>query len=146
MISLLDVNLLIALFDPVHYGHEAAHAWFATSKQAGWATCPLTENGFVRVLSNPAYPGRRTTVGDAIRRLETLCRSGGHVFWTDAFSICDTSLFVQRHIRGHRQITDVYLLAVAVKNEGRLATLDESIPLAAVKSAKPGQLEVVSFD
>jgi predicted nucleic acid-binding protein len=69
VVTLLDVNVLVALFDPVHVHHEAAHKWFGQNRKSGWATCPLTENGMVRVLSNPAYPGRRTTVHDAIRRL-----------------------------------------------------------------------------
>ncbi len=74
------MNVLVALFDPAHIHHDAAHDWFGAHREDGWATCPLTENGFVRVLSNPAYPGRRTTVADAVDRLGRLARSGGHTF------------------------------------------------------------------
>ncbi len=78
MIALLDVNVLVALFDPMHANHEAAHEWFADNRQLGWATCPLTENGVVRILSNPGYPGRMTTISDAITRLGSFRESGHH--------------------------------------------------------------------
>lgn len=69
MVALLDVNVLVALFDPAHVHHDAAHAWFGEHCAQGWATCALTENGLVRVLSNPAYPGRRTSL-DAYARIK----------------------------------------------------------------------------
>src|SRR5208283_2090850 len=72
MVALLDVNVLIALFDPAHVHHEAAHRWFGVNRKYRWATCPLTKNAFVRVLSNPAYPGQATTIEDALVRLRTL--------------------------------------------------------------------------
>jgi predicted nucleic acid-binding protein len=73
VIALLDVNVLVALFDPSHVHHEAAHAWFGLNRKARWATCALTENAFVRILSNPAYPGHRTTVEDGVARLRSFC-------------------------------------------------------------------------
>lgn len=87
MVALLDVNVLVALFDPSHVHHEAAHAWFGVNCKHRWATCALTENAFLRVLSNPAYPGSRTTVEDAAARLRTFCSDGQHVFWTDSVSV-----------------------------------------------------------
>lgn len=80
MTALLDVNFLVALFDPMHLHHEAAHEWFGRNRGGGWATCPLTENGFVRVVSNPRYPGRGTSTRDAIARLAEIRRSADHVF------------------------------------------------------------------
>ena len=77
-VALLDVNVLIALFDPGHLHHEAAHGWFASAEPRAWASCPLTENGFVRVLSNPGYPGRRTTVADAVGRLRRFTETSSH--------------------------------------------------------------------
>ena len=136
MVALLDVNVLVALFDPVHAHHETAHEWLKQNRKSGWATCPLTENGLVRVLSNPAYPGRRTTVRDAIRRLAEFRQSGDHTFWPDSASLCDEILVRPAHLLGHRQLTDVYLLALAVTNGGRVATFDRSLPLAAVEGAK----------
>jgi hypothetical protein len=143
MVALLDVNVLVALFDPAHGHHEAAHRWFGDNRYDGWATCPLTENGLVRVLSNPAYPGRRTTVGDALERLRLFRASGNHVFWTDSVTLCDESLFDTRHLAGHRQLTDVYLLGLAVKNKGRLTTFDGRISPHAVAEAEPANLAII---
>ena len=143
MIALLDVNVLVALFDPVHCHHERAHEWLANHRDQGWASCPLTENGFVRVLSSSGYPGRRTTVEDAIHRLEVFRRSGEHTFWPDMVSLRDGSLFEPRKIGGPRQITDVYLLALAVKNGGRLATFDRSISAASVHGATAASLSLL---
>ncbi len=139
MVSLFDVNVLVALFDPSHIHHLTAHDWFAESSEQGWATCPLTENGLIRVLSNPSYPGRRTTVHDAARRLTVFCQSPQHGFWEDSLSVLDESVQTQR-IQGHRQVTDVYLLALAVARGGRLVTLDAGMSLAAVRNAKPFHL------
>lgn len=135
MVTLLDVNLLVALFDAMHIQHEAAHEWFALNQKGGWASCPLTENGLVRVLSNPAYQGRRTTVGDAIQRLHRFRESKEHTFWPDSVSLCE-EIVRTAHIQGYRQLTDVYLLALAVMNGGRLATFDGGIPLPAVAGAE----------
>jgi len=143
VIALLDVNVLVALFDPVHVHHELAHRWFTQERTAGWATCPLTENGFVRVLSNPAYPGRGTPPDDAIRRLSRFRESGDHAFWPDMLSICESSIIRSSHIGSHQRLTDIYLLALAVENGGRLATLDRSLPFAAVATAEAGSLAVL---
>ena len=143
MISLLDVNVLVALFDPLHLHHEAAHAWFAANRRKGWATCPLTENGLARILSNPSYPGRGTTLLDALQRLETFRLGGDHTFWPDSVSVRDASLFRGEHIGGHRRLTDVYLLALAVSRGGRLATFDRRISIAAVVGAKKSHLEQI---
>lgn len=143
MIALLDVNVLVALFDPVHVHHELAHRWFAHERSAGWATCPLTENGFVRVLSNPAYPGRGTTPNDGIHRLSRFRESGNHIFWPDMLSICESSIIRSSHIGSHQRLTEIYLLALAVENGGRFATFDRSVPLAAVATAEDGRLAII---
>lgn len=143
MVALLDVNVLVALFDPAHAHHETAHRWFGPNRASGWATCPLTENGLVRVISNPSYPGRRTTVQDAIQRLTGFRESGDHTFWPDSASLCDRQRMRPAHLLGHRQLTDVYLLALAVEHEGQLATLDRSIPLAAVGGAQSHHLLIL---
>lgn len=131
--ALLDVNVLVALFDPEHIHHETAHTWFASPTRDQWATCPLTENGLVRVASSPAYPGRRTTFADALDRLTVFCRADDHVFWFDEISLRDTDLIDARSVQGNRRTTDVYLLALAVSNGGRLITFDRSVPTAAVR-------------
>jgi toxin-antitoxin system PIN domain toxin len=123
--------------------HEAAHVWFEANRESRWATCALTENAFVRVLSNPAYPGRSTTVEDAVSRLRSFCSAQAHVFWPDSVSLVDRRRFRWNHVQGHRQITDVYLLALVVSNQGRLATFDSTISLRAVEGAKPQNLELI---
>jgi uncharacterized protein len=140
---LLDVNVLVALFDPAHLHHDAAHAWFEVKREGGWATCPLTENGFVRVLSNPAYPGRRTTVADAVARLARFTASGRHTFWADDLSLLDRSVISAHLLTGHGEITDAYLLALAVRNGGRLATFDGGIRIDGVPGADPGHVAVI---
>lgn len=144
MIALLDVNVLVALFDPAHVHHEAAHAWFRRNRSRGWATCALTENAFVRVLSNPAYPGRRTTVEDATTRLRTFCSDQEHVFWAESISVRDPGRFHWNRVQGYRQLTDVYLLALSISNRGRLGTFDSTIALEAVAGAKPQNLELLA--
>jgi toxin-antitoxin system PIN domain toxin len=140
--ALLDVNFLIALFDPNHVHHDAAHAWFGAQRASGWATCPLTENGVVRILSNPAYSPSAERPGDIARRLASFRASGDHVFWPDDVSVCDPTVF--NLTIGHRQLTDVYLLALAVRRGGRLTTFDRSIPVNAVRGAR--SLHVVVVD
>jgi hypothetical protein len=138
---LLDVNLLIALFDPDHVHHEPAHVWFGIHRASGWATCPLTENGLVRILSSPAYSPAAERPAEIARRLRSFRGSGHHVFWPDDVSVCDFSVF--NLTVGHRQITDVYLLALAVRRGGRLATFDRSITVKAVRGAQADNLAVI---
>jgi hypothetical protein len=142
--ALLDVNVLVALFDPDHVHHEIAHDWFAGSGRAAWATCPLTEAGFVRVLSNPAYDGTLVRPADLVDRLRRFCGSGGRVFWPDEVSMLDASLFDLSRAAGHRQLTDIYLLGLAIKRRGRLATFDRRIPVAAVKGATAADVVVIA--
>lgn len=141
MTALLDVNCLVALLDPAHVCHEAAHAWFSENRQLGWATCPLTENGILRVISSPAYPGRRTTLRKAFDLVATFVKADAHVFWPDAISILET--VKKKHLLGHRQITDLYLLALAVARDGRLVTFDQGIQLHAVSDARPNHMVVL---
>jgi hypothetical protein len=144
VIALLDVNVLVALFDPAHLHHEAAHAWFRINRSDRWATCPLTENALLRVLSNAAYPGRRTTLADAAARLRTFCSSREHVFWEDSVSLRDRGRVQWNHVQGHRQLTDVYLLALSVSKQGRLATFDSAISIRSVQGAEPHNLELLA--
>ena len=135
-IALLDVNVLVALFDPLHVHHEDAHHWFGLNKKHGWSTCPITVNGCIRVLSNPAYPTVTATVAEVAERLRDFCSTQHHHFWADDVSLIDAALFRWPMIAGHKNITDAYLLALAVHPHGRLATFDKSIPLKAVHGAE----------
>jgi len=97
----------------------------------------------VRILSNPAYPGYRTTIEDGVARLRSFCSNPEHVYWNDSVSVRAADRFRWNRVQGHRQLTDVYLLALAVANDGRLATFDSSISLRAVVSAKADNLELI---
>jgi toxin-antitoxin system PIN domain toxin len=141
--ALLDVNVLVALHDPAHPNHEDAHRWFGRTRRRGWATCPITVNGCVRVLSNPAYPTVAATPTEAASRLRALCAGPDHEFWSDSVSLLDEALFRPQAITGHQQITDIYLLGLAVRHGGRLATFDRSIPVKAVVGAGVAHLELI---
>jgi hypothetical protein len=143
-VVLLDVNLLVALFDPDHIHHDLSHDWFEDHHRDGWATCAVTENGFVRVLANPTYGATVTRPVELVERLGRFCASRHHVFWPGAVSLIDRTIFNPAMIRGHRQLTDVYLLGLARKMGGSLATFDRTIPLAAVVGATRSTLTIVS--
>jgi len=142
-IALLDVNVLVALFDPAHVNHDEAHRWFGRNRRHGWATCPTTINGCIRVLSNPAYPTVEATPTEVASRLRNMSSTTDHHFWEDSVSLLDEALFRSSAIIGHRQVTDAYLLGLAVRNHGRLATFDRSIPLKSVPEATPGHFALI---
>lgn len=143
-IALLDANVLIALFDPDHLHHDPAHDWFEDSRANGWATCPLTENAVVRILSNPTYVVGAESTAQIVKRLSRFCGSGGHVFWGDTLSVRDRQHFPATFPVSSRQVTDAYLLALACENGGTLATFDTSIALATVVGATPAHLTLIS--
>ena len=143
MVALLDVNVLISLFDPAHINHEQAHGWFEANRSQGWATCPLTENALLRIVANPSYPGRQSTMVDTAHRLQRFRRSGHHVFWADSISFADTALFHLQRVQGYRQLTDVYLLGLALHYEGRLATFDRKISSASVDGASARHFAII---
>jgi len=142
VVALLDVNVLVALFDPDHVHHDLAHDWFAADGAAGWATCPLTENGFVRVVTHPQYQPNPPRPAVVLERLRKFCDGGRHQFWGDTISLRDESIFVSSVV-SHRHLTDIYLLGLARKMGGRLATFDRSIALDAVKGAKASHLLLI---
>lgn len=142
--ALLDVNVLIALFNEHHVHHEPAHDWFADHRGQRWATCPLTENAFIRILSDPAQRPALVPLPTLADHLDRFCRDESHEFWPDDVSMRDDELFDVSVVRGHRQLTDVYLLGLAVKRGGRLVTFDQSIPMGAVKGATLVSLEVIA--
>jgi toxin-antitoxin system PIN domain toxin len=139
--ALLDVNVLVALFDPGHVHHDIAHDWFADHRENGWATCAITEHGLVRVLCNPACGRRAHTVVKALQKFKA---SGHHVFWDATVSLTDERLFNLSLVRGHSQLTDVYLLGLAHHMKGCLATLDRGIPRSAVTPAREVSLQVIA--
>ena len=119
---LLDVNVLVALIDPVHVQHDAAHNWFARHGASAWATCPLTENGVVRIVSHPRYPGSPGPPAVIATLISRFCALPGHVFWPDDVSLLDPKRIDASRLLSHRQVTDSYLLALAHAHRGKLAT------------------------
>lgn len=140
--ALLDVNVLIALLDADHASHSATMTWFAENAERGWASCPITQNGCVRILAHPSYPNPCPVTG-VIERLREATAHPSHAFWPDDVSLLDGSLVDARRVHGPRQLTDAYLLALAVAHGGRLVTFDGGIPLSAVHGARPKHLVVL---
>lgn len=131
MRSLLDVNVLIALLDAGHVHHRLVTDWLQRELHLGWASCPLTQNGCVRIMSQPAYPGVLPAAEIAARLAEASAHPS-HQFWPADINLLDVRIFQWAHILGHRQITDAYLLALAVRRKGRFVTLDRRISIQAV--------------
>lgn len=134
MRALLDTSMLLALFAAGHTHHDVASQWWCDNEQYGWASCPLTENGFVRIASQRNYQWH-VPMPDAVVALALRRRQSGHEFWTEDLSIVDPKVFDHTRLIGPKQITDVYLLALAVARGGRFVTCDQRIPLSAVHGA-----------
>ena len=144
MRALFDINFLIALFDADHVFHERAHDWWAGNAGEGWASCPLTENGVVRIMCSPGYSQRIHLVpSELIRLLEGFVAKTKHEFWPDELSLRNKACFAANRIHGGRQVIDVYLLGLAASHDARLVTFDESIPLSAAPAARSRNLVVV---
>lgn len=138
-VFLLDVNVLIALIDPAHVQHDPAHDWFGAEGRHKWATCPLTENGAVRIVSHPRYPGTPGTPAAIAALLARFCGLAGHEFWPDDISLLDERQVDTSRLLSHTQVTDTYLLALARAHRGKLATFDRRLVTAAV----PGGAEAL---
>ena len=139
MRALLDVNVLIALLDADHSLHVRATQWFAGHAKPGWASCPITQNGCMRIMSSPGYPNA-LPVRAIIERLGGACAGNVHEFWADDISLLDAAIVHPARIHGPRQLTDIYLLALATRHGGRLVTFDAGIAVEAVKGASKANL------
>ncbi len=142
MRALLDVNVLLALLDADHVDHAPARRWLEAEIQHGWASCALTQNGFVRVISQPRYPSP-VTPAEAIGRLARATRTEHHRFWPCDLELVGVAHIDPNRVHGSRQVSDVYLLALAAAHHGRFVTFDRSIPLSAVAGAEPRHLVVL---
>lgn len=131
MVYLLDVNVLIALLDPMHVQHERAHAWFADHVQS-WASCALTQNGFLRIVSHPRYPNAVATPAEAAALLDALCARPDHQYWGEAPSLLDRVWVDGTHLLASGQVTDTWLLALAARRHACLATFDRRLVSSAV--------------
>lgn len=124
MTFLLDLNLLLALAWPSHVHHDIAHAWFQREAAPGWATCPVTQLGFIRLSSNPAFTSDAVSPNEALSLLGSIVASEGHEFWPDDVDCASAAFAAGMRMTVHRQVTDAYLLSLARAHAGCLATLD----------------------
>jgi toxin-antitoxin system PIN domain toxin len=124
---LLDVNVLIALSWPTHVAHIRVQHWFHRNASAGWATCPITQCAFVRIISNPAFSAAALTPAQALQLLTDNLKHSSHQFWPDELGLVQAFKGIEKRLSGHRQITDAYLLGLAIHHKGKLATLDQGV-------------------
>ena len=136
MTYLLDVNVLVALIDPNHVAHDAAHHWFETIGARAWATCPITENGVIRIVGNVKYPSTPGSPAEVARIVAQMRELPGHVFWADDISLLGDERIDPSQLLTSAQVTDTHLLALAVAHEGKLATFDRRLSPKAVTASK----------
>jgi toxin-antitoxin system PIN domain toxin len=142
MRALLDVNVLVALLDSDHVDHARARAWITDEIEQGWAFCAITQNGFVRIICRPRYPSP-VSPSRATDLLARATQTQYHEFWDCDVSILDPKAVDRSRVHTSKQVTDAYLLALAVGHRGRFVTFDQSIALAAVPGAAEQQLVVL---
>ncbi|PVZ04567.1 TA system VapC family ribonuclease toxin [Actinomycetospora cinnamomea] len=136
MRALLDVNVLLALFDADHTEHRRAWDWLGAEITSGWASCAITQNGFVRVITQPRYPSP-ISPSEAVALLGRAAAEPHHVYWSCEVSLLDPQSIDARRLHGPRQVTDAYLLALASAHDGRFVTFDRAL----VREAVPGATE-----
>jgi len=142
MRALLDVNVLIALLDSAHVDHGRARRWLAAHLRSGWASSPITQNGCIRILAQPNYPSPLPASQVALRLAEATA-DASHRFWPDSMSVLDAGRIDWARILAHRQVTDAYLLALAVEHRGCFATFDRRVDFRVVPGAKQANLVVI---
>lgn len=133
---LLDVNILIALVDPAHVQHEEVHGWFGSVGKKAFATCPITENGLLRIVGHPKYPNSPGPPSAVLGALAAMRGMQGHAFWADSISLLDSGLVDPALLSSHSRVTDSYLLALARENKGRLATMDTKLATEVVADGR----------
>lgn len=126
-VFLLDVNVLIALMWPAHEGHAEVQRWFRQKSEEGWATCPFTQAAFVRITTNPTFSRDAVTPQEAVKILDANVKHPSHQFWADEISFVQAVGPFAKQLEGHQQVTDTYLLGLAMHKRGRLATMDRGI-------------------
>ncbi len=133
---LLDVNVLIALMDPAHVQHDRAHEWFGRFGKRAWASCPLTENGVLRIVGHARYPNSPGTPAAVAELMATFLAHPGHAFWPDAVTLLDRQRVDAARLLDSAQVTDSYLLALAASHGGKLATFDRQLVADAVMNGQ----------
>lgn len=141
---LLDVNVLIALMWPAHESHTQAQEWFGRKSRDGWATCPFTQAAFVRIISNPAFSSDAVTPQEALKLLAANLNHPSHHFWPDEISFVQATQPFAPRLAGHQQVTDAYLLGLALHKKGKLATMDRAVlALLPEKNSADAMIEVI---
>ena len=141
MTSLLDVSVLISLLDANHEHHGAAMGWWNENEDS-WASCPITQNGYLRIVTQQRYPNT-ISVNEAIQKLTQAVSTPAHRFLSDDISLLDKRLVAHQHIQGPKQMTDIYLVALSVSNGARFVTLDKSVSHVAVTQASHASVHVI---
>ena len=142
MTSLLDVNVLISLLDANHEYHPAVMGWFGQNND-GWASCPITQNGYLRIVTQKKYKNR-ISISEAMRRLSQAVSTPDHEFLPDNVSLLDPQLVAREHIQGPKQFTDIYLFALSVSHGARFVTLDGGVPRVAVPQATNDSMFIIT--
>lgn len=136
----LDVNILVALLWSSHEDHEKVLSWFAQNSKVGWATCPFTHAGCIRILSNPAFSKDAPSPQQALKLLNANLNHTSHVFWPDDLTLVEAVRPMERLLVGHKQVTDAYLLGLAIRRKAKLVTLDRSISALLTKEKQTALL------
>jgi hypothetical protein len=137
---LLDVNVLVALLWSSHENHERVLSWFAQNSKAGWATCPFTQAGCIRILANPALSKYAPSVQQALELLNANLNHPSHVFWPDDLTFVEAVQTMERLLTGHKQVTDAYLLGLTIRRKAKLVTLDRGISALLTKENRTALL------
>jgi uncharacterized protein len=141
--ALLDLNVIVALVWPAHEHHRAAHDWFKSRGRSRWATCPVTQLGLVRLLSNPAFSPDALSLDQALSLLRTNLNHPLHEFWPDSISVTQSLEHFAQHMGGYKQVTDAYLLSLAIRRKARLATFDSGLKQLAMNLGKASSVELI---
>jgi uncharacterized protein len=138
-VFLLDVNVLIAMAWPTHRAHEKVKEWLRHHASEAWATCPLTQTAFVRILSNPVFSPHALAPSDAVTLLQAYLGHPAHKFWADDLSFVQALEPLTSRLSGHQQVTDAYLLGLAVRKKGKFATMDRAIVSLLPEKGRAGE-------
>ena len=141
---LLDVNVLVARFWGPHIFHRKVRAWMASHEQEGWATCPITQAGLVRTISNPGFSPNAPRPAEAIHWLaESLRQDPNHHFWANDLPVSDACAESLPRLNGFKQLTDAYLLGLAIHKKARLLTLDRRMLVLAAENSPAREALVI---
>jgi toxin-antitoxin system PIN domain toxin len=143
MVTLLDINVLVALAWPNHVHHAATHRWFARHARQGWATSSIVELGFIRVSSNVRAIASAVSPQEAAALLRRITALPHHHFWADDVQFASSSSVALSRVVGHQQVTDAHLVALAIRHNGRIVTFDRGVGSLVPSGHPPGSIVTV---